>query len=208
MRSTFLLWFVTGAIAVPSLLFAQQDTIRTKPDTSKTVQIINDIKESKLSRQIMKSITRKQKTDPTAAVKSEEAFLPYEGKIIRNIIIRHIDFQRTVYDTTKNIKNTITRLGNALHSTSKDWVIRDNLFIRENRPVNPYKLADNERHLRDLDFLLESKFYIIPLRQNPDSVDIVVLTRDVFSLGASGYPSTSRTRLCLVSFRPQSQSWL
>ena len=197
MRSTFLLWLITGAIAVPSLLFAQQDTTETQTDTTKAAQIISDIKESKLSRRIMKSITRKQRTDPTAAVKSEAAFLPYEGKIIRNIIIRHIDFQRTVYDTTKNIKNTITRLGNALHSTSKDWVIRDNLFIRENRPINPYKLADNERHLRDLDFLLEAKFYIIPLRQNPDSVDIVVLTRDVFSLGASGYPSTSRSRLRL-----------
>lgn len=200
MRSVFLFLSINSFLWIPSLLFAQKqpDSTRVRPDTTKAEQIINDIKGSKLSRRILKSITRKKVTDPVAAVKSEEAFLPYEGKIIRNIIIRHIDFQRTVYDTTKNIKNTITRIGNKLHSTSKDWVIRDNLFIRENRPVNPFKLADNERHLRDLDFLLEAKFYIIPLRETPDSVDIVVLTRDVFSLGGTinpADPSETKIRL-------------
>lgn len=191
-----MLLILTG-IWTPSELCAQQkgDSTEVPPDTTRARQIIIDIKESKLSKRILKSITRQNSDDPVAAVKSEAAFIPYEGKIIRNIILRHIDFQRTVYDTTKNIKNTITRLGNKLHSTSKDWVIRDNLFIRENRALNPYKLADNERHLRDLDFLLDAKFYVIPLHQSPDSVDIVVLTRDVFSLGGTVSPSTSRTRL-------------
>jgi hypothetical protein len=199
MRFLFL-FLCINSLWIPSLLFAQKqpDSTKARPDTTKAKQIINDIRESKLSRRILKSITRKKVTDPVAAVKSEEAFLPYEGKIIRNIIIRHIDFQRTVYDTTKNIKNTITRIGNKLHSTSKDWLIRDNLFIGENRPVNPFKLADNERHLRDLDFLLDAKFYIIPLRDAPDSVDIVVLTRDVFSLGGTinpADPSETKIRL-------------
>src|SRR5688500_2362785 len=191
---TFLFIGILSILWIPSMVLAQQgpDTT-TRSDTTRAGHIINDIKEGKLSKSIMKSITRKKQSDPVAAVKSEAAFIPYEGKIIRQILIRHIDFQRTVYDTTKNIKNTITRIGNALHSTSKDWVIKDNLFIRENKPVNPYKLADNERHLRDLDFLLDAKLYIIPLRKSPDSVDIVVLTRDVFSLGGTVYPSTSRT---------------
>lgn len=196
MRTLLMLLILTGVL-MPSQLCAQQkgDSTNVASDTTKAGKIINDIKESKLSKRILKSITRKMPADPVAAVKSEAAFMPYEGKIIRKIIIRHIDFQRTVYDTTRNIKSTITKLGNALHSTSRDWVIRDNLFIRENKAVNPYKLADNERHLRDLDFLLEAKFYIIPLRQSPDSVDVVVLTRDVFSLGGTVYPSTSRTRV-------------
>jgi hypothetical protein len=199
MRFLFLFLSI-NSFWIPSLLFAQKqpDSTKVRPDTRKAQQIIQDIRGSKLSRRILKSITRKKVTDPVAAVKSEEAFIPYKGKIIREIIVRHIDFQRTVYDTTKNIKNTITRIGNKLHSTSKDWVIRDNLFIRENRPVNPFKLADNERHLRDLDFLLDAKFYIIPLRDSPDSVDIVVLTRDVFSLGGTinpADPSETKIRL-------------
>ena len=188
----FMIWCVFLA---PAVLCAQEnDSTTVDRDTTKAAQILNDIRESKLSQRILKSITRKKKSDPVAAVRSEAAFLPYEGRVIRNIILRHIDFQKTVYDTTKNIRNTITRVGNKLHSTTKDWVIRDNLFIRENSPVNPYKLADNERHLRDLDFLLDAKFYVIPLSHSPDSVDIVVLTRDVFSLGGTINPSsTSKT---------------
>lgn len=199
MRVLYLYFGFVGIFLIPSLLSAQEkDSVNVPGDTTKAGQIINDIKESKLSKRILKSITRKRTSNPVAAVKSEAAFMPYNGKIIRKIIIRHIDFQRTVYDTTKNIKNTVTRIGNNLHSTSKDWVIKDNLFIRENKPVNPYKLADNERHLRDLDFLLDAKFYIIPLRVSPDSVDVVVLTRDVFSLGGTINPTNpSRTRLRL-----------
>lgn len=207
MRIFFLLLSLLGALSAPVLLCAQEkpdtaravtDSTRNAADTTKAEQIINDIKESKLSQTILNSITRKSVADPVGAVKSEEAFMPYEGKIIRKIIIRHIDFQKTVYDTTRNIRNTITRIGNALHSTTADWVIRDNLFIRENKPVNPYRMADNERHLRDMDFLLDAKFYIIPLRSAPDSVDVVVLTRDVFSLGGTINPSSaSKTRVRL-----------
>lgn len=200
MRGFALLLTFAGIVWIQSDLFAQegQDTTSAKTDTTQATGIISDIKDSKLTRRILKSITRKRPADPVAAVRSEAAFMPYEGKIIRNILIRHIDFQRTVYDTTKSIRNTITRIGNKLHSTSKDWVIRDNLFIREDKALNPYKLADNERHLRDLDFLLDAKFYVIPLRASPDSVDIVVLTRDVFSLGGTVNPSsTSRTRVRL-----------
>ena len=181
-------------------LHAQEkaDTATVQTDTTTDTGIIGDIKKGKLIKRIMKSITRKKPNDPVAAVRSEAAFMPYEGKIIRNILIRHIDFQRTVYDTTKNIKNTITRIANKLHSTSKEWVIKDNLFIRENKALNPYKMADNERHLRDLDFLLEAKFYVIPLKKSSDSVDIVVLTRDVFSLGGTINPANpSRTRFRL-----------
>ncbi len=198
MRTVSLFLSVIGIFWVPSVLFAQQGKDSTRQDSTKAGQIIKDIKESDVSKRIMESITRKDQPDPVTAVKSEAAFLPYDGKIIRKIIIRHIDFQRTVYDTARNIRNTITRLGNKLHSTSKDWLIKDNLFIREGKPINPYKLADNERHLRDLDFLLDAKFYVIPLKESPDSVDLVVMTRDVFSLGGTINPANpSKTRLRL-----------
>ena len=171
-------------------LFAQEkkDTTSHKADTSKVEQLIINIKSSKVHQRMMKSITRKQNSNPTIAVRSEDAFIPFEGKIIRKIDIRHIGFDKTVYDTTRNIQNIMTRIGNALHSNSKEGLIRDNLFIRENKPLSPYKMADNERYLRDLDFILDAKFYVVPLRGTKDSVDVVVLTRDVFSIGGSFNP--------------------
>lgn len=175
----------------PGYLFAQenQDSTRNKPDTTRVDHIIQNIKKGKVPKRLLKSITRKKASNATAAVRSEDAFMPFEGKIIRHIDIRQIGFNKTVYDTTRNIKNTITRLSNALHSNSKEALIKDHLFIRQNKPLNPHKMADNERYLRDLDFILDAKFYVVPLRSTKDSVDIVILTRDVFSIGGSLNPS-------------------
>jgi hypothetical protein len=189
------LWL--GTVSVVSAQI-KQDTTHSKQDTSKLKQIIQTIGKRTVPKRLLKSITRKQQSNPTVAVRSEDAFMPFEGKIIRHIDIRHIGFDKTVYDTTRNIKNTITKISNALHSNSKMRVIRDNLFVRENKPLSPHKLADNERYLRDLDFILDAKFYVVPLRSSKDSVDLVILTRDVFSLGGSFNPSNAtKTRFKL-----------
>jgi hypothetical protein len=174
------------------------DTVQNPADTTGRSQIIENIKNSKVSKRIVKSITRKQATNPGATIKSEEFFLPYEGQIIRHIIIRQIGFDKSVIDTTRRVRNAITKIGNRLHSDSREWLIRDNLFIRENKPVNPFKMADNERYLRDLDFIQDAKFYIVPLQHTGDSVDVVVMTRDVFSIGGSFTPSSAtKTRVRL-----------
>lgn len=198
MRSVFPFFCALAiTLLIPAWLCAQErDSAKNKTDTTKT-GLFQDIKQSKLSQRILKSITRAE-TDPTAAIRSEAAFMPYEGRIIRHIVLHHLDFDRTVYDTAKNIKTFVTRLGNKLHSTSKDWVIRDNLFVRENTPVNPYKLADNERYLRDLNFLLDARFHVVPVPESSDSVDVIVVTRDVFSLGGTVNPANpAKTKLRL-----------
>lgn len=191
------------AILLPVLGLAQKrdttnrksDTVKVKSDTTRAGQIIQDIKDSKVSKRLVKTITRRQSTNPGATIKSEDFFIPYEGKIIRKIIVRQVGFDKTVTDTSRNIKTTLTKLANKLHSNSKDWLIRDNLFIKENRPVNPYRMADNERYIRDLDFILDAKLFIVPLDDTDDSVDVIVMTRDVFSIGGSFNPSSpTKTR--------------
>jgi hypothetical protein len=187
------------AFAVPGMLFAQEksDTTKVRRDSTKVEQFIESIKKKKVPKRLLTSITRKSQSNPTGAVKSENAFIPYEGKIIRKIDIRHIGFDKTVYDTTRNIQTLVTRIGNALHTNSKEKLIKDNLFIAENKPLSPYKMADNERYLRDLDFILDAKFYVVRLPHTKDSVDVVVLTRDVFSIGGGLSPSPTKTKFKL-----------
>jgi hypothetical protein len=193
-------WFLVSfmvAFGFPLLLFAQNkpEPEKEKQDTSRAEHIIEDIKNSEVSQKLLSTIRKKQ--NPGKTVKSEDAFKPYEGKVIRKIIIRQVDLGKSVTDTTRNIKNAIIKLGNKIHSDSKEGVIRNNLFIREGRLINPYKLADNERHLRDLDFILDAKIYIVPIKGNRDSVDVVIMTRDVFSIGGKISPSPSRTKFQL-----------
>lgn len=167
--------------------FAQEKE-KDPADTTQFKKVINNIKESRVTKKVAESITRKIQEDHTAAVKSEELFMPYSGKIIRKIIINRITFEKNVTDTTRSLQNSITRIGNALHSNSKEWMIRDLLFFHEKNPLDPYKLADNERFLRDQQFIKDARIYVRNADGLADSVDVEVVTRDIFSIGGSFNP--------------------
>src|SRR5579859_17528 len=118
--------------------------------------------------------------------KSEESYHKYDGKIIHKIIIHHIGFERNILDTARTFRNFITREANKLHTNTREYVIRNNLFIKEGKPLNAYRVADNERWLRNLNYMLDARIYVNPVSE--DAVDVVVVTRDVFSLGGSFTP--------------------
>lgn len=132
-------------------------------------------------------------TTPKDTVKNEKsinAYVEYTGKIIRHINLEHIGFEKSIYDSTKKVKKSVTKLANFLHVNTREKTLRQHLFLRKNTPLNPYKLADNERYLRDRDFIVDSRIVVIPI-EGSDSVDLLVMTRDVFSLGgrAGGSPT-------------------
>lgn len=164
-----------------SFVFLFFTEVSAQVDTTK-----NKILNTRLSKRVMKSISRNPGSDTDITVKSEDVFMPYNGKIIRRIIIRQIGFEQSIYDTTRVLKHAIIKIANALHSNTREQVIRDNLFIRSGQPLNPFKVADNERYLRDLDFILDSKISVHGIKGNPDSVDLEIRTRDLFSLGITG----------------------
>ncbi|MFN8335297.1 MAG: hypothetical protein U0U09_09205 [Cyclobacteriaceae bacterium] len=139
----------------------------------------------KVSKRVMK-LVKQNPGDTIVDQKSESGFRQYQGKIIRKIIVNHIGFERNINDTTKyRVVNTVTRVANSLHTDTKEQVIRNNLFFRTNKPLDPYKLADNERYLRDLPFILDARIAVKPVRGNRDMVDVIIYTRDVFSIGGS-----------------------
>ena len=105
--------------------------------------------------------------------KSESPFKPYEGKIIRHIYIRGYGFEQTFTDTSKRLQYFGTNLLNHMHRKTRDWVIRDALFIKENTAVNAYKLADNERLIRSLNYIQDARILVNFQPDNPDSVDLV-----------------------------------
>ncbi len=131
-------------------------------------------------------ITREPEADQLPFnIKSEDPYLKYDGKIIRRIVIKRIGFEKTVLDTTRNLQSFISKAANTLHVNTREFVIRNNLFIREGKALNPYRVADNERTLRNLDFVMDARIFVKPISKNSDSVDLLVVTRDVFSLGGS-----------------------
>lgn len=117
--------------------------------------------------------------------KSERIFSSYTGKVIRNIYFRKVKVfgPRDINDTTFSSSMKLIRLANRLHFDSREWVIRQSLFFHQNSILNPYTLADNERYLRSLPFIQDARLNIINTIFSPDSVDIVVVTKDVFEYG-------------------------
>lgn len=116
--------------------------------------------------------------------KSIDEFKKFEKKIVRKIYVRQIGFEKSVYDSGATVKKAVTKLANALHETTHENILRNHVFIRAGEPLNPYLFADNERYLRDRNFLLDSRLVVIPVGTDNDSVDVMLVTRDVFSLGA------------------------
>ncbi|WP_231402107.1 hypothetical protein [Panacibacter microcysteis] len=172
-------WFVLFAVLLCCESgFAQDkdndDDDSTQPRSSNILRLaLNAVK---------KSSPDSAKESNVLNARSELQFLPYQGKIIRNIYINTYGFERNFADTSKPVDYYGTRLLNRLHHDTRDWVIRNNLFIKESTAIDPYRMADNERHLRSLEFIQDVRIFVRRIPHQKDSVDVYVITKDFFSL--------------------------
>ncbi len=135
--------------------------------------------------QAINSVKKSPDSGPEQSVlngKSEDPYLKYQGKIIRHIYIDPLNFDRSFEDTSQIDNSLGARLGKRFHMTTRKFVIRDNLFIKENTPLNAYKLADNERYLRSLEYIRDARIIVAPVKKHHDSVDILIYTKDFFSI--------------------------
>jgi len=114
--------------------------------------------------------------------RNESAFLPFEGKGIRHILVKEFGFEKTFVDTSKEINYFGKDFVKRLHRNTKEWMIRNNLFIKEKTALNSNLVADNERHLRSLDYIHDARILINPIAGEPDSVDLIVITKDFLSI--------------------------
>ena len=112
-------------------------------------------------------------------------FLKYKGKIIRSIETVRIGFEYEIDDTNHLKENFGIRVTKIFHKSTTDKVIQRNLFFKEGDPLYPYLLADNERYLRELVFIKDARILVDYAEGSRDSVDVVILTKDVFSIGGN-----------------------
>lgn len=102
-----------------------------------------------------------------------------EGKTLRTI---HVDNQ-TVFTEGEGMLNWL----NALHRTTREDVIEREVLLRPGQRWDEAVIADSKRRLRDPRFT--SLVVMMPVRApEPDRVDLLVVTRDIWSLRLnSGY---------------------
>lgn len=115
---------------------------------------------------------------------SEANYVEYSEKKIRKIIIRRLDvFGADINNPTLDEPNKIENLLNKTHINTNESIIRKNLLFSEGDKLIPLVLSDNERILRQLPFIDDARIIVLPV--SDEEVDIVVYTKDVYSLGGS-----------------------
>ncbi|MEC5144625.1 Omp85 domain-containing protein [Chitinophaga sp. 180180018-2] len=190
---TVLCWLICLHMEVFAQVPLAADTVPTHPHRSGLFKMIGEYRDSIRNKEyrqsLIRRITRQNETvesndNDSTIIKSEAYFTPFAGKVIRNINYRKVKVfgPSNINDTTFTTSMKMIHLANRLHYDSREWVIRQSLFFRENDRLNPFEMADNERYLRNRPFIQDARLYI--KNEVGDSIDVEVVTKDLFEYGA------------------------
>jgi hypothetical protein len=113
----------------------------------------------------------------------------YDGKVIGRIDVKRIEvFGPHVNDTLRPPQNWLERAGNRLHIDTRAFLIKNNyLLFAEGSSLDHQVLQNNERILRAaLPSLLDARIFVVPRPESTDTVDVLVVTQDVWSISVDG----------------------
>jgi hypothetical protein len=90
--------------------------------------------------------------------------------------------RETIFDTADPAQdNPLFRAANRLHIVTREQTIREQLpFLVEGEEFIPLELVEAERVLRSANWLYDAR--VVPVRRCGDIVDLVVVTRDVWTI--------------------------
>ncbi|MEN9698011.1 MAG: hypothetical protein RLZ56_1432 [Bacteroidota bacterium] len=108
-----------------------------------------------------------------------------EGKRINHIYFEHRRFSSLGFSDSASRYTILTNFVNQFHSHTKEEAIRKNLFFHEDEYLNPLVIAYNEKWLRELSYIQDARIIAFPLKNDSNSVDLYVVTKDVFPFGAT-----------------------
>ena len=115
---------------------------------------------------------------------SQIAYYPYEGKTIAEIHVKQVDvLEGTVDDTSVTARTTLGKMANRLHTNTWERIIRNNLLVAPGETIFSYLVADNERLIRQLPYILDCRILVVNNPKDSSMVDLWIITEDKFSLG-------------------------
>ena len=113
---------------------------------------------------------------------SQENFKEYTGKKIRKIQIQRLNvFGADVNNPGYYNPHGVERLLNSTHINTNENIIRKYLLFSEGDTLSSLILSDNERIIRQLPYIDDARIIVVPV--SGEEADILVITKDVYSLG-------------------------
>ncbi len=155
------------------------DSLEEKLDRRRWTSRLHDL--------LIRSTPEQSTTEEDKIDRIRNTFLPFEGKHIRRISYLKVDlYEGSVDDTARIARSMIGKTLNTLHINTRENVLQRYLQFEEGQVVHPDLLADSERMLRLLSFIDDARIYVVSDPDDPETVDIKVVTKDRFSVGVEG----------------------
>ena len=144
------------------------DSIRIKAQRRKFTKLLYNI-----------FFTADRRTRRNLTVDEGEALLRYDGCTIGNISIQR--------DLVFGHRHTLAaRLGNGVHVLTAESTIRRDLLISEGDKFDAGTLMRNRQLLQSRPYISEASIEVMPDSTDTTRVDILVRTRDSWSIGVDG----------------------
>ncbi len=167
-------------------------------DTTFTDKIRYWANQKKWTKEVVSWVIRSKKEInfcPPASILHYPNWKAQEGKIIGKIDVLTLDvFGAKITDTLRKTRNWLERAANTIHIKTQSSVVkRRYLLFEEGEKLNPDLIKDTERILRKLRAIGDARIYVKERQKEDgtisDTVDIEVITHDIWSLIPSAKPT-------------------
>ncbi len=181
-----------------SAIFVVKDTTFVVPDTAEYFQRRRSLKKSKnfyqsvnsrVHRNIFSKLLykvcfekkkeKKSQTETPDLVSNEDPYMDHYGKLVKNMRLKRLEIFGTDVTDTSHTASGITAFLNGLHRKTSKKIILNSLLIAPGSRLEPAELGDNERLLRRLPYIKDSRIYVLPRQDSPE-IDLLLVTKDVF----------------------------
>ena len=194
------LWFFVFSLFFAFQIQAQED--EKKKDTTNIYKRIEQYSEKRnFTKRLHKLIFRSTAEEQQKVVrKRKRNYKDLEGKIIRDIVIETKDpFGFSFRDSTQVPNSWVEKTGNQIHIKSKEFAIRNSLLLKENEALDTLLLDESARLLRSQQYIRDVRIVARPVK-NSDSVDVMVVALDAWSLTPQGVFSTNENKITLKEY--------
>lgn len=188
------LWFLFG-ILLPMGLFGQESggqLTTAEKDSVRYTRLKERFQKTKITRGIYRLFfndvyNRKKASGEVVAIASNP-FEDYAGLTIRTITIRQLNMLGASVHDTNRTGNTFQKfVSTKLHRNTREGVIRKSmLFFSEGDIVDPVRMKDNERILRQNNVILDARIVVQPIPDDHNRVDVLVVIQDVWPIIPEG----------------------
>ncbi|MFO7609382.1 MAG: hypothetical protein R6X35_09340 [Candidatus Krumholzibacteriia bacterium] len=142
-----------------------------------------------LGRTLHRFFGRAPRSGAELAGRAEELvarYARYAGRPIEVVIVHPVlRFASGADAAVASDRGALERLATPLWSYTRESVVRQYLLFAAGDRLDPFRLADSERMLRQLEYMNDVRLLVVPIGDG-ESVAVVVETRDRWPLGVTG----------------------